>query len=40
MHFVIKLFMLLPFQGVELSLYTPRAMPWAMWCWAFSPKYA
>ena len=32
--------MLLPLQGVRiLSIHIPRALPWAMCLWAFSPYY-
>ena len=29
--------MLLPLQGAFAAVSLPRALPWAMGCWAFSP---
>ncbi len=31
---------LLPFQGATTPPPSPRALPWAMFCWAFSPPRA
>ena len=32
-----KGYTLLPFQGVFVAINLPRALPWAMGFWAFSP---